>query len=217
MLEKISFDPKQLIQQSKGNNAFLKRLVKEEIDSQEYPIYLLIENTEDELRLLEEERNWILFWMGIVVILNLYLNLVHQEIVLPTMVLGNIGLILSALLLGFYFKKNAFIGAYRLILDVLDRYQQNQLKAIRLSSMYLDIKHFFQDFEKKIDLYGKDCKCYVYYRTQDGKNYYTGYSLCESSIWDEEREEMLDTIDKVGIMTIQLQDAYELFKSQIRK
>ncbi|MTM43394.1 hypothetical protein GMA50_09765, partial [Turicibacter sanguinis] len=79
MLEKISFDPKQLIQQSKGNNAFLKRLVKEEIDSQEYPIYLLIENTEDELRLLEEERNWILFWMGIVVILNLYLNLVHQE------------------------------------------------------------------------------------------------------------------------------------------
>lgn len=150
MLEKISFDPKQLIQQSKGNNAFLKRLVKEEIDSQEYPIYLLIENTEDELRLLEEERNWILFWMGIVVILNLYLNLVHQEIVLPTMVLGNIGLILSALLLGFYFKKNAFIGAYRLILDVLDRYQQNQLKAIRLSSMYLDIKHFFQDFEKKL-------------------------------------------------------------------
>lgn len=150
MLEKISFDPKQLIQQSKGNNAFLKRLVKEEIDSQEYPIYLLIENTEDELRLLEEERNWILFWMGIVVILNPYLNLVHQEIVLPTMVLGNIGLILSALLLGFYFKKNAFIGAYRLILDVLDRYQQNQLKAIRLSSMYLDIKHFFQDFEKKL-------------------------------------------------------------------
>ena len=88
MLEKISFDPKQLIQQSKGNNAFLKRLVKEEIDSQEYPIYLLIENTEDELRLLEEERNWILFWMGIVVILNLYLNLVHQEIVFQPWYLG---------------------------------------------------------------------------------------------------------------------------------
>ncbi len=89
--------------------------------------------------------------------------------------------------------------------------------SIRHPFMLYLFPHYFKTKPKKIDLYGKDCKCYVYYRTQDGKNYYTGYSLCESSIWDEEREEMLDTIDKVGIMTIRLQDAYELFKSQIRK
>lgn len=216
MGEVVTFDAKQLVLKSKGNNSLLKRLVKEEVMSKSYPLDLLIEQTEDELRQVEEGKSWILFWMGITLMVTLYVNLMLPSDLSPTFLIGNIGLLLGVLLLGVYFKKNGIILSYRLIIDVLQKIQDHQLKAIRLSSFYFDVKHFFQDLDKKIDCYGGECKCYVYYQTKDTKNYYTGYALCETSIWEHERGEMRDTIDKIGVLTLTLEDAKSLFKSQIK-
>lgn len=213
------FNAKQLIKESKGNNAFLKRLVREELVSTPYPINQLIEATEDEFRRLKEERNWFLFWMTMIIILTLYLNLMIQDMLIPSfhILVCNTGVILEILLLGFYFKKNALLLSYDTVLSVLKNVQQNQLKAIRLSSIYLDPQQFYQDFLKKIELYGGDCKCYIYYHITDENTQYTGYALCEDEIWNPHQDEKCETSDKLGVMTTTLQNAYDLFKSQIKK
>lgn len=215
VIESSMFNVKELIQESKGNHAFLKRLIKEELIARPYPITKLIETTEDELRQLKEERNWLLFWMSITIILTLYLNVMVHHLLSP--LVCHIGFLGAILLVGFYFKKQAIMLSYDTVISVLKTFQQEQLKAIRLSSSYLDPHYFFQDLLKKIDLYGADCKCYLYYGMVEGKNRYTGYSLCETEIWDPHLNDQSDTTDKIGVMTTTLQNAYDLFKFQIKK
>lgn len=213
----VDFNPKQLIQESKGNNSFLKRLTKEKLEETLFPLAEVREKLQDELSELEESLNRISFLIGILLIASFYLLLMANYHSMES-IGGTIGLLSTILLCGLYAKKRSLILAYQVILRILESFEHDKIKSLNLSSVFLDYHDFFKDFEKKIHLYGGDCKCYVYYKSTDETKFYKSYSICEDSIWSSKAESnSMDTADKIGVMTTTLQYAYDLFDTQLKR
>ena len=217
MRNRVDFNPKQLIQESKGNNSFLKRLTKEKLEETLFSLIEVRETIQDELSELEEGINRIMFLIGILLITSFYFLLMVNYNSMGAMG-GTVGLLITLLLFGLYAKKRSLILSYQVILRIFESFEDDKLKSINLSSVFLDYNDFFKDFEKKIHLYGGDCKCYVYYKSADETKFYKSYAICEDSIWSSKVESNSgDTADKIGVMTTTLQYAYDLFDTQLKR
>lgn len=217
MRNKVDFNAKKLIQESKGNNSFLKRLIKEKLEETLFSIAEVREIMRDELSELEESLNRMLFLIGILLIASFYFLLMVDYNSMGVFG-GTIGLLSTLLLCGLSAKKRSLILSYRVILRIVESFEHAKIKSINLSSVFLDYSDFFKDFEKKIHLYGGDCKCYVYYKSTDETKFYKSYAICEDSIWSSKvASNSGDTADKIGVMTTTLQYAYDLFESQLKR